>query len=109
MIKKLTLCHHPSSRCNLADNWFLYFPLLGNEMQYVLVIPGLAWFAGDGGGIARRFTLVTYISTLIVNSAKDALCLPRPPHKLHVWYNKHVAEQYGECLRTHLLAQPLMQ
>ena len=28
-------------RCTVLDAWFTHFPILGNEMQYVVLIPGL--------------------------------------------------------------------
>ena len=32
-------------RSPAADAWFTHFPLLGNEVQYALGIPLLAWYA----------------------------------------------------------------
>ena len=34
-------------RSPAADAWFTHFPLLGNEVQYALAIPLLAWYAHD--------------------------------------------------------------
>ena len=36
-------------RSPAADAWFTHFPLLGNEVQYALGIPLLAWYAHDAG------------------------------------------------------------
>ena len=36
-------------RSPAADAWFTHFPLLGNEVQYALAMPLLAWYAHDAG------------------------------------------------------------
>ena len=82
-------------RCRVGDAWFSYFPLLGNELQYVLLIPGLSWLIVDEGDIARQFTSVAFYACFLANGVKDVLCLPRPPAKLHVRFDEHVAQQYG--------------
>ena len=85
-------------RSRAADAWFMYFPLLGNEMQYVLGIPPLAWFVHDAA-VLRRFTLFGAIACFVANGLKGVFKLPRPPLKLHVGVGgaNHdlVAQQYG--------------
>jgi len=85
-------------RSRAADAWFMHFPLLGNEMQYVLGIPPLAWFVHDAA-VLRRFTLFGAIACFVANGLKGVFKLPRPPLKLHVGVGgaNHdlVAQQYG--------------
>lgn len=80
-------------RSPFLDAWFTYFPLLGNESQFVLLLPGLSWFCDHD--IARRFALVAFLVAYLANATKDLLCLPRPPPRMHVRANSHVAQQYG--------------
>lgn len=40
-------------RCGPLDLWFKHFPLLGNEMFYVLMVPYLLWFGPNNGGTVR--------------------------------------------------------
>jgi len=76
------------------DLWFSHFPLLGNEIMYVLVTPALCWFVDPG--VARRFTLVATVACYPCNATKDIMRLPRPPPRLHVRGAKEVvAQQYG--------------
>ena len=85
-------------RCATADVWFTHFPLMGNELQFVLLMPFLAWFADADGHVVRQFALVAAVSSYFNNGAKDLLCLPRPPRALHVGATEghdHVAQQYG--------------
>ena len=84
--------HHRSAA---ADTWFSHFPLLGNEMQYVLLMPSLAWLVLDGGGIVRQFSFVAFIACFLTNAVKEILRLPRPPQRLHVRADEHVTQQYG--------------
>ena len=85
-------------RSRAADAWFMDFPLLGNEMQYVLGIPLLAWFVHDAA-VLRRFALFGAISCFIANSFKGIFKLPRPPLKLHVGVGRAshdlIVQQYG--------------
>lgn len=82
-------------RCRALDVWFTHFPFLGNELQYVLLMPWLAWFGGDDGGVARRCVLVVFATSFLNNAAKDLLRLPRPPHHLRVVQDAHVDQQFG--------------
>ena len=82
------------ARCAPLDAWFTHFPLLGNEAQYVLLLPALGWFLEDGG-TARRFLLISFVSCMLANATKDLLRLPRPPRTLHVCVDEHVAQQFG--------------
>jgi hypothetical protein len=70
-------------RSRAADAWFTHFPLLGNELQYVLGIPLLAWFVHDAA-VVRRCLLFGAISCFVANGLKGVFKLPRPPLKLHV-------------------------
>jgi membrane-associated phospholipid phosphatase len=81
-------------RSPLADVWFSHFPLLGNEIMFVLVIPWLIWFVDSA--VARRFCLVAFAACAPCNIAKDVFRLPRPPPRLHVrGEHEMVKEQYG--------------
>ena len=101
-------------RCGALDAWFTHFPLLGNESQFVLVLPFLgmklccscssffpfrsphpppplpssctvAWCCGAGGSEAcRHFALLSFVTCALNNGAKELLKLPRPPPRLHV-------------------------
>ena len=85
-------------RCAAGDVWFTHFPFMGNELQFVLLMPFLAWFADADGHVVRQFALVTGVSSYFNNGAKDMLCLPRPPRALHVGAtdgHDHIAQQYG--------------
>jgi len=93
-------------RCKAADTWFSAFPFLGNEIQYVLLLPMLAWFMADGGSTARLFSLAAFVACYLSNAVKTQLKLPRPPLKLHVGKgdsvgetarqeHERIAEQYG--------------
>ena len=69
-------------RCKALDFWFIYFPLLGNEIQYILVSPFLAWCCGVEGQKAMRYmSLISYVTCWISDSIKELLKLPRPPAK----------------------------
>ena len=57
-------------RCKPLDLWFKHFPLLGNEMFYVLMVPYLLWFGPDNGGAGRRFTLMTWPVTTLSPPAR---------------------------------------
>ena len=85
-------------RSRAADAWFTHFPLLGNELQYVLGIPLLAWFVHDAA-VLRRCTLFGAVACFVANGLKGVFKLPRPPLKLHVGVGgaSHdlVAQQYG--------------
>ena len=64
------------------DLWFAHFPFLGNEMQYVLLMPWLSWYADAFAGHAvRLFLLFSFIVFFLNNAIKDKLQLPRPPKK----------------------------
>ncbi len=93
-------------RCKAADVWFSAFPFLGNEIQYVLLLPGTAWFFDDAGATARHLSLGAFIACFLSNATKTRLKLPRPPLKLHVGKgpsvsetarqeHERIAEQYG--------------
>ena len=78
----------------VSDLWFAFFPLLGDEIMYVLIVPALAWYID--AGVARRLCLMAAAACLPCNLTKDMLCLPRPPAKLHVrGHKEHVAQQFG--------------
>lgn len=83
------------SRCGVLDAWFCFFPLLGNEAQYLLLFPYLAWFVDDGCCTLRRAALIGYIALFVANATKDLVQLPRPPRKLHVKDEPNIAQQYG--------------
>ena len=69
-------------RCWPLDLWFAHFPFLGNEMQYVLLMPWLSWYADAFAGHAvRLFLLFSLIAFFLNNAIKDKLQLPRPPKK----------------------------
>jgi len=61
----------------------------------MLLVPCLAWLVHDGGAMARRFALISFLSALPTNIAKELLGLPRPPRSFHVRVNEHVAQQFG--------------
>lgn len=93
-------------RCKAADIWFSAFPFLGNEIQYVLLLPATAWFLDDAGATARHLSLGAFIGCYLSNAAKTQMRLPRPPLKLHVGKgstvsekarqeHERIAEQYG--------------
>ena len=92
-------------RCGACDAWFTHCPLLGNEVQYVLLLPFVAWYAESGdpvddGRTVRQLLALTWVATFWNNAAKDALCLPRPPRSLRVAAETvdgkdHVTQQYG--------------
>ena len=93
-------------RCKAADIWFSAFPFLGNEIQYVLLLPATAWFLDDAGATARHLSLGAFIGCYLSNAAKTQMMLPRPPLKLHVGKgstvsekarqeHERIAEQYG--------------
>lgn len=85
-------------RCGPLDAWFTYFPLLGNEIQYILVSPFLAWCCGaDGQTAMRHFTLMSFGACWISNSLKELFKLPRPPAALQVGNSdvERVSLQYG--------------
>jgi len=77
-------------RSKPADLWFSSFPFLGNEIQYVLMLPFMAWFFPDGGITLRRFTLGAFLACYLSNAVKTKTCLPRPPLRLHVGTSEHV-------------------
>ena len=85
-------------RSPAADAWFTHFPLLGNEVQYALGIPLLAWYAHDAA-VLRRFALFGALSCFVANGLKGVFKLPRPPRKLHVGAGgaNHalIAQQHG--------------
>lgn len=85
-------------RCVPLDLWFRHFPMLGEELQYVLVLLPLAWFV-DNNALLRQFLLLTYVSCYANNAAKEVLQLPRPPIGLHVNVGRAghdgLAAQYG--------------
>ena len=90
-------------RCKRIDAWVTYFPLLGNEIQYVLVVPYLVWCCGAIGRVyARQFSLLAFAACTMSNSIKELLQLPRPPKSLHLSNGDvdEVAEQFG-CPSTH--------
>ena len=72
--------------------------MLGEELQYVLVLLPLAWFV-DNNALLRQFLLLTYVSCYANNAAKEVLQLPRPPIGLHVNVGQPghdgLAAQYG--------------
>ena len=81
-------------RSPFGDAWFSHFPLLGNEIMYIIATPALVWFVDMGA--ARRFCFMAFVACLVCNSMKDILRLPRPPPKLHVrGKNEQVAQQFG--------------
>ena len=85
-------------RCGPLDAWFTYFPLLGNEIQYILVSPFLAWCCGaDGQTAMRHFTLISFGACWISNSLKELFKLRRPPAALQVGNSdvERVSLQYG--------------
>ena len=84
-------------RSRAADAWFTHFPFLGNELQYVLGFPFLAWFVYDTA-VVRRFALAGAVSCFVANGLKDIFKLPRPPIKLHVGVGAShdlTVQQYG--------------
>ena len=85
-------------RCRPLDLWFQYFPLLGNELQYVLLLPFLTWCCGEGGRrLGRQYALAAFAACALSNTVKERLQLPRPPAKLHAHNSdvERVGEQYG--------------
>eukprot|EP01045_Picozoa_sp_COSAG04_P027549 COSAG04_NODE_4056_length_2331_cov_2.170622_6_plen_139_part_01 len=88
-------------RCGACDAWFTHCPLLGNEVQYVLLLPFLAWFAESGGDAVddgrtvRQLLALTWLATFWNNAAKDVLCLPRPPRSLRVASCTRTARGHG--------------
>ena len=52
------------------------------QLQYVLLLPALAWFAEPA--LLRQFLLLTYAACFVNNSLKQLLRLPRPPVELHL-------------------------
>lgn len=90
-------------RCKPIDAWVTYFPFLGNEIQYVVVVPFLTWCCGAIGRVyARQFSLLAFAACAMSNSVKELLHLPRPPKSLHLKNGDvdEVAEQFG-CPSTH--------
>jgi membrane-associated phospholipid phosphatase len=87
-------------RCAFLDAWFSYFPLMGNEPQFVLVLTLLACYSDVDGSALRHFVAIAWVVTWANNGAKDLLRLPRPPSKLHVSVTMidgadHVTQQFG--------------
>eukprot|EP01065_Artemidia_motanka_P035496 TRINITY_DN43400_c0_g1_i1.p1 TRINITY_DN43400_c0_g1~~TRINITY_DN43400_c0_g1_i1.p1 ORF type:complete len:362 (+),score=42.61 TRINITY_DN43400_c0_g1_i1:128-1087(+) len=81
----------------VLDAWFTHMPLLGNEAQYTIALPLLAWFAADG--VVRQFCFIAYTTCWLNNAAKDILLLPRPPKSMQfasgTEHVQHAAQQYG--------------
>jgi len=93
-------------RCKQLDVWFSSFPFLGNEIQYVLLLPFFSWFFGDGGVMVRHFSLAAFVACYYSNTVKCQMRLPRPPLRLHVGKgdsvsktaqqeHERIAEQFG--------------
>ena len=87
-------------RCAALNAWFTHFPLLGNESQFVIILPVLAWWCGGdalGTKALRHFALLSLVACALNNAAKEVLQLPRPPVRLQLRNADvdHIAEQYG--------------
>ena len=66
-------------RTPILDYFFKYFPFLGNEIQYVLLLPFAAWIL-DPSNLQRltlRICTRWFLSVLAANTLKDILCLER--------------------------------
>ena len=66
-------------RTPILDYFFKYFPFLGNEIQYVLLLPFASWIL-DASFLQRLTLSLTtrwFLSVFAANCAKDILCLKR--------------------------------
>jgi sphingosine-1-phosphate phosphotase 2 len=66
-------------RTPVLDYFFKYFPFLGNEIQYIILMPFAAWILDPGNLslLTTTLTLKWFLSVFFANVVKDLLCLER--------------------------------
>lgn len=87
-------------RTPFLDKYFNLASILGEEVCYILALPGASWLVAPQ--LSMHLTVLLALSVGVGNILKNIFLIPRPPHP-PVWAHKGAAEKDHGLPSTHTM------